>query len=117
MTYGDKTVQIRLTRKEAVPTPIKEWATEATLSWADDNARTLYVPTSFHGYEAMVTDTTYEVKEKRYRVMQLLITTDTQEHYELRVDMPKGTKDESRGHFLFTGARAHLKVGKAMVSP
>ncbi|MEU5641118.1 serine/threonine-protein kinase [Streptomyces milbemycinicus] len=117
VAYGDKTVQIRLTRKEAVPTTIKEWAAEATLSWADDNAQTLSVPTSFHGYEAMATDTTYEVKGKKYRAMQLLITTSAQEHYELRVDMPKGGKDESRGHLLFTGARARLKVGKTMVSP
>ena len=38
------------------------WATAANLSLADDNAQTLYVPTSFHGYQAMLTDTTYEVK-------------------------------------------------------
>ncbi|MGW3562581.1 serine/threonine-protein kinase [Streptomyces sp. NPDC000941] len=36
VAYGDKTVQLRLTSKEAVPTTIKEWASEATLSWADD---------------------------------------------------------------------------------
>ena len=49
--------------------------------------------------------------------MQLLIITNAREHYEMRVDMPKGTRDESRGHFLFTGAKARLKVGKTMVSP
>jgi hypothetical protein len=115
VVYGDKTVQLRLTREESVPSPIKAWAQEATLSWNDDNADTLFTPTSFHGYKAMLTDTTYEVKDERYRVMQLLIVTDAQEHYELRVDMPKGTAAEKKGTALFKGARARLEVGKAMV--
>lgn len=113
--YGDKTVQLRLTREEAVPTPMNAWADEATLAYADDFAKTLSEPTTFHGYEARLLDTEYEVKEKKYRVMQLLITTDANEYYELRVDMPKGTKDEKRGASLFEGARDRLKVGRSMV--
>jgi len=115
VVYGDGTVQLELTRQEDVPTPITKWAAEATTSWSDDNARTLNTPTSFHGYRAMLTDTTYEVKEKKYRVMQLLIITDRQEYYELRVDMPKGTRDEKRGTSLFKGARGRLEAGKTML--
>ncbi|GAA3032717.1 hypothetical protein [Streptomyces glomeratus] len=59
----------------------------------------------------MLTDTTYRVKEKRYRVMQLLVATRARALYTLRVDMPKGTPDERRGTSLFKGARARLKVG------
>ncbi|NGO48005.1 serine/threonine-protein kinase [Streptomyces ureilyticus] len=113
--YGDKTVELRLTREEAVPTPMDSWADEATLSYADDFAQTLSEPTTFHGYEARLLDTEYEVKEEKYRVMQLLITTDAKEYYELRVDMPKGTKDEKRGASMFEGARERLKVGRSMV--
>ncbi|NGO12250.1 serine/threonine protein kinase [Streptomyces sp. HC44] len=115
VVYGDKTVQLRLTREDAVPTPIESWADEATLSYADDSAKTLSGRTSFHGYEAMLLDTEYEVKEEKYRVMQLLIVTDAKEYYELRADMPKGTKDEKRGTSLFEGARDRLKVGRSMV--
>ncbi|WP_328769211.1 serine/threonine-protein kinase [Streptomyces sp. NBC_00286] len=113
--YGDKTVELRLTREDAVPTPMDSWAEEVTLSYADDFAKTLSEPTTFHGYEARFLDTEYEVKEEKYRVMQLLIATDAKEYYELRVDMPKGAKDEKRGASLFEGARDRLKVGKSMV--
>ncbi|GAA2620827.1 serine/threonine-protein kinase [Streptomyces vastus] len=113
--YGDETVQLRLTREEAVPTPINNWADEVTLSHTDDWADTLSSPTTFNGYTAMELDTEYGVKEEKFRVMQLLIVTDANEYYHLRVDMPKGTKDEKRGTSMFKGAIERLKVGKSMV--
>lgn len=64
----------------------------------------------------MLTDTTYTVGKKRYRVLQLLIVTAAREYYVLRVDMPKGTPDEKRGTSLFKGARDRLKVGKNMLT-
>lgn len=63
----------------------------------------------------MELDTEYGVKEEKFRVMQLLIVTDANEYYELRVDMPKGTDDEKRGTSMFQGALERLKVGKSMV--
>ncbi|MFJ8358820.1 protein kinase [Streptomyces sp. NPDC093984] len=114
VTYGDDTVRLRLTRETSVPTPLKAWARQATASWSADDPGTLYTPTSFHGDDAMLTDTTYTVGKKRYRVLQLLIVTAAREYYALRVDMPKGTPDEKRGTLLFKGARDRLKVGKDM---
>ncbi|MGW5606819.1 serine/threonine-protein kinase [Streptomyces sp. NPDC003753] len=114
VTYGDDTVRLRLTRETSVPTPLKAWARQATASWPADDPGTLYTPTSFHGEDAMLTDTTYTVGKKRYRVLQLLIATTAREYYVLRVDMPKGTPDEKRGTSLFKGARDRLKVGKDM---
>ncbi|MGW5663373.1 serine/threonine-protein kinase [Streptomyces sp. NPDC003758] len=115
VTYGDDTVRLRLTRETSVPTPLKAWARQATASLRADDPGTLYTPTSFHGDDAMLTDTTYTVGKKRYRVLQLLIVTTAREYYVLRVDMPKGTPDEKRGTSLFKGARDRLKVGKDML--
>ncbi|MFF4210574.1 serine/threonine-protein kinase [Streptomyces sp. NPDC001796] len=115
VAYGDDTVRLRLTRETTVPTPLKAWARQATASWAADDPGTLYTPTSFHGDDAMLTDTTYTVGKQRYRVLQLLIATAAREYYVLRVDMPKGTPDEKRGTSLFKGARDRLKVGKDML--
>jgi hypothetical protein len=116
VTYGDDTIRLRLTREKTAPTTLQAWARQATAAWPDgDDTNTLYTPTSFHGDAAMLTDTTYQVKEKRYRVMQLLIGTAAREYYALRVDMPKGTPDEKRGTDLFKGARARLKVGATML--
>ncbi|MGW1255039.1 hypothetical protein ACWD5Q_07525 [Streptomyces sp. NPDC002513] len=111
VTYGDDTVRLRLTREESAPTPLSAWARQATATWPGDDPHTLSTPTSFHGDDAMLTDTTYRVKEKRYRVLQLLVVTAAREFYALRVDMSKGTPDERSGALLFKGARGRLKVG------
>ncbi|MFJ5529636.1 protein kinase [Streptomyces sp. NPDC093261] len=115
VTYGDDTVRLRLTREESAPTPLTAWARQATSTWAGDDPHTLSAPTSYHGDDAMLTDTTYRVGEKRYRVLQLLVVTAAHEYYVLRVDMPKGTPDERRGTSLFKGARDRLKVGSTLL--
>ncbi|MGV9562032.1 protein kinase domain-containing protein [Streptomyces sp. NPDC003480] len=115
VTYGDDTVRLRLTREESAPTPLTAWARQATSTWAGDDPHTLSTPTSYHGDDAMLTDTTYRVGEKWYRVLQLLVVTAAHEYYVLRVDMPKGTPDERRGTSLFKGARDRLKVGSTLL--
>ncbi|MDT0461770.1 serine/threonine-protein kinase [Streptomyces gibsoniae] len=115
VTYGDDTVRLRLTREKSAPTPLTAWARQATASRPGDDAHTLSTPTSFHGDDAMLTDTTYRVGRKRYRVLQLLVVTAAHESYALRVDMPKGTPDERRGTALFKGARDRLKVGSTLL--
>ncbi|MFF4956620.1 serine/threonine-protein kinase [Streptomyces sp. NPDC001222] len=115
VTYGDDTVRLRLTREKSAPTTLTAWARQATASRPGDDAHTLSTPTSFHGDDAMLTDTTYRVGRKRYRVLQLLVVTAVHESYALRVDMPKGTPDERRGTALFKGARDRLKVGSTLL--
>ncbi|MGW4511430.1 protein kinase domain-containing protein [Streptomyces sp. NPDC004393] len=115
VTYGDDTVRLRLTREKSASTPLTAWARQATASWPGDDAHTLSTPTSFHGDDAMLTDTTYRVGRKQYRVLQLLVVTAARESYALRVDMPKGTPDERRGTALFKGARDRLKVGSTLL--
>ncbi|MGW2850434.1 serine/threonine-protein kinase, partial [Streptomyces sp. NPDC001215] len=117
VTYGDDTVRLRLTREKSAPTTLTAWARQATASRPGDDAHTLSTPTSFHGDDAMLTDTTYRVGRKRYRVLQLLVVTAVHESYALRVDMPKGTPDERRGTALFKGARDRLKVGSTHWAP
>ncbi|MFF7186146.1 serine/threonine-protein kinase [Streptomyces sp. NPDC008222] len=115
VTYGDDAVRLRLTREKSAPTPLKAWARQATAAWPGDDAHTLSTPTSFHGDDAMLTDTTYQVGRKRHRVLQLLVVTAAREFYALRVDMPQGTPDERRGTSLFKGARDRLKVGNTLL--
>ncbi|MET7473107.1 serine/threonine-protein kinase [Streptomyces sp. NPDC005648] len=71
-----------------------------------------YTATRFHGYEAVLADTTYGPDDTRSRAMALFIRTDDDRMYELRVDMPKGTPDEKQGTALFKGARERLVIGK-----
>ncbi|MFE0099679.1 serine/threonine-protein kinase [Streptomyces sp. NPDC059009] len=119
---GDGAVLVRLTRHAMGSTPALTWARQMGEFWKDNdnNARSNYTKTSFHGYDAAIADTTYDDDQRAVgdatRCMQLGIITDDQEFYELRVDMPKGTKEEKKGTGLFKGVRERLKIGKAMVN-
>ena len=90
-------------------------AVEAHDTWDGYNgdAHTQTTGTSFHGYDAVLADTTYDMDANPTRVMQLLILTDDGRMYELRVDMPKGTPDEKKGTAVFKGARGRLEIGKS----
>ncbi|MCF3122978.1 serine/threonine protein kinase, partial [Streptomyces arenae] len=109
-------LQVRLTKEDTVSTPAMTWAKQEASIWHDNDngARTNYTQTSFHGYDAVIADTTYD-DGTATRCMQLMIITDDQEYYELRVDMPKGTPEEKEGTALFKGARERLKVGEDMI--
>ncbi|MGW3120516.1 protein kinase domain-containing protein [Streptomyces sp. NPDC001107] len=110
----DARVTIRLTQWDRAPRSPMAQAQQAHAVWNRYNgdARTQYTRTTFHGYEAVQTDTTYSPGGTRVRVMQLMIRTDDGRMYELRVDMPKGTPAEKKGTTLFKGARDRLVIGK-----
>lgn len=115
VVYADdsETVQIRLTQWDKAPRSPMGQAKEAHAHWDSYNgdARTQYTRTSIDGYEAVLADTTYDMKEYPTRVMELMILTDDGRMYELRVDMPKGTADEKKGTAAFKGARDRLEIG------
>ncbi|MEV6171068.1 protein kinase [Streptomyces sp. NPDC051954] len=114
--YADdsETVQIRLTQWDKAPRSPMGQAQEAHAGWDSykGDARTQYTRTTVDGYEAVLADTTYDLKEYPTRVMELMILTDDSRMYELRVDMPKGTADEKKGTAAFKGARDRLEIGK-----
>ncbi|WP_210591497.1 serine/threonine-protein kinase [Streptomyces sp. GESEQ-35] len=113
--YADdsETVQIRLTQWDKAPRSPMGQAQEAHAGWDSykGDARTQYTRTTVDGHEAVLADTTYDLKEYPTRVMELMILTDDSRMYELRVDMPKGTADEKKGTAAFKGARDRLEIG------
>ncbi|MGP4014211.1 serine/threonine protein kinase, partial [Streptomyces sp. 4N124] len=115
VVYADdsETVQIRLTQWDKAPRSPMGQAKEAHAGWDRYNgdARTQYTRTSVDGHEAVLADTTYDLKEYPTRVMELMILTDDSRMYELRVDMPKGTADEKKGTAAFKGVRDRLEIG------
>ncbi len=110
----DSDITLRLTQWDKAPRSPMAQAQQAHAGWDSYNgdARTQYTRTSFHGYEAVLADTTYDLDESPTRVMELMILTDDSRMYELRVDMPKGTPKEKKGTALFKGARDRLEIGK-----
>ncbi|UPZ29446.1 protein kinase [Streptomyces sp. LRE541] len=108
---NDEVVQVRLTLWDKAPGSPMARARHQGETWAGyGESRTQYTPTSFHGYEAVLADTTYDTEGDLTRVMELMILTDDSRLYELRVDMPKGTADEKRGTAVFKGARERLEI-------
>ena len=107
VTYGTGALRVRLTEWDEAPTsPLAE-----AQSWADATSRPQYTRTSFRGNkDAVLADTTYERSGVLTRTMALVIRTADHRMYELRVDMPKGTRDEKKGTALFKGARARLTL-------
>jgi hypothetical protein len=107
VTYGTGALRVRLTEWDEAPTsPLAE-----AQSWGDDTSRPQYTRTSFRGNkDAVLADTTYEQAGVPTRTMALVIRTADHRMYELRVDMPKGTRDEKKGTALFKGARDRLAL-------
>jgi serine/threonine protein kinase len=109
--YGDEqggTVQVRLLLWDRAPGPPMDQVRNAPVVRGD----TQYSRTSVQGYEAALADTTYHLDEDPRRVMRVLIRTDDDRMYELRVDMPKGTPEEKEGTTVFEGARDRLGIVK-----
>ncbi|MEU2272541.1 serine/threonine-protein kinase [Streptomyces olindensis] len=110
--YGDArggTVQVRLLLWDRAPGSPMDEARKAHATWGE-KARTQYTRTSVQAYDAAIADTTYQQDEDTRRVMQVMIRTDDDRMYELRVDMPKGTPEEQEGTSLFQGARDRLGI-------
>ncbi|MEU0245796.1 serine/threonine-protein kinase [Streptomyces sp. NPDC006235] len=109
--YGDEqggTVQIRLLLWDRAPGSPMDQVRNAPVVRGD----TQYSRTSVQGYEAALADTTYHLDEDPRRVMRVLVRTDDDRMYELRVDMPKGTPEENEGTTVFEGARDRLRIVK-----
>ncbi|MFE9439729.1 serine/threonine-protein kinase [Streptomyces sp. NPDC006602] len=109
----DDTIQLRLTQWDKAPGSPMAQAQAAQDTWGsrDGDASTQKTRTSFHGYEAALADTTYDLDGHPARIMQLMIRTPDGRMYELRVDMPKGTPDEKKGTAVFKSARGRLEIG------
>ncbi|WP_215448585.1 serine/threonine-protein kinase [Streptomyces sp. ATCC 21386] len=113
VTYeGEKVVRVRLTQWDQAPASPMEQAKDATDIVAGDAKSTAqYTATSFHDQEAVLADTTHHLDGTPTRVMELIVRTEDDRMYELRVDMPKGTADEKKGTAVFKGARERLEIG------
>ncbi|MGP4044860.1 protein kinase domain-containing protein [Streptomyces sp. 2A115] len=110
---NEQIIQVRLTQWDEAPRSPMDEAKESADAWAGfGESKSRFTPTSFHGYEAVLVDTTYVNKGTPNRVMELMILTDDNRMYELRVDMPKGTANEKRGTAVFKGARGRLEIGE-----
>ncbi|MEU3611019.1 serine/threonine-protein kinase [Streptomyces sp. NPDC006872] len=110
--YSAGSVDVRLTLWDRAPgTPLAR-AVEAHETWKGyaQDARTQSTRTTFHGFEAVLADTTYGLDVTPTRVLQLFVLTADSRMYELRVDMPKGTPDEKQGTAVFEEARDRLEI-------
>ncbi|MFD5861860.1 serine/threonine-protein kinase [Streptomyces chartreusis] len=112
VVYDIGLVQVRLTQWDKSPRPLLEQAQEAHDIWDSYNhdASTQSTRTTFKGYDAVLSDTTYDKDVSPTRVMQLIVVTGDDRMYELRVDMPKGTPTEKKGTAVFKGARDRLEI-------
>ncbi|GAA2397577.1 serine/threonine-protein kinase [Streptomyces coeruleofuscus] len=107
--YGDEqggSVQVRLLLWDRALSSPMDQVRNAPVVRGD----TRYTRTSVQGYEAALADTTYHRGEDTRRVMRVMIRTDDDRMYELRVDMPKGTPGEKEGTSVFEGARDRLGI-------
>ncbi|MDQ0750723.1 serine/threonine protein kinase [Streptomyces africanus] len=109
--YGDEqggTVQVRLLLWDRAPGSPMDQVRNAPVVRGD----TQYTRTTVQGYEAALADTAYRLDDHPRRIMRVVIRTDDDRMYELRVDMPKGTPDEQEGTSVFEGARDRLEIVK-----
>ncbi|MFI6930023.1 protein kinase [Streptomyces sp. NPDC050287] len=111
--YSDEVISVYLSEWEKAPRSPMTEARQTPIGWeGHESLPGQYTRTSFHGDEAALADVTYDPDGRPpTRVMQLIIRTDDDRLYRLRVDMPKRTPDEKRGTALFKGARSRLKIG------
>ncbi|MEV5438570.1 serine/threonine-protein kinase [Streptomyces sp. NPDC052682] len=111
--YAKDAIHVRLTQWDRAPRSPLAQAEQAhrIRDGHQGDARTRYTRTSVQGYEAVLADTTYDLRRAPARVMELMIRTDDSRMYQLRVDMPKGTPEEKKGTAVFQGARDRLRIG------
>ncbi|AMW12402.1 serine/threonine protein kinase [Streptomyces qaidamensis] len=109
--YGDGptgTIRVRLLFWDRAPASPADQAVKTE----ETGGETRYTRTSVQGHEASLADTAYRRGETPRRLMRLVIRTDDDRMYELRVDMPKGTPEEEEGTSVFEGARDRLGIVK-----
>ncbi|MFC8140457.1 protein kinase [Streptomyces paradoxus] len=109
--YGDErtsTIEVRLLFWDTAPASPADQAGTAQ----ETGGETRYTRTSVQGHEAALADTTYRRGETPRRLMRLVVRTDDDRMYELRVDMAKGTPEEEEGTSVFEGARDRLGIVK-----
>ncbi|MEV6478698.1 serine/threonine-protein kinase [Streptomyces sp. NPDC051576] len=107
VTYGTGDLRVSLTEWDgAAPAPLVE-----AHSLGEGTSNPQYTRTSFRGNkDAVLADTVDKRSGVPTRVMALIVRTADHRMYVLRVDMPKGTRDEKKGTALFKGARARLTL-------
>nr|WP_222108648.1 serine/threonine-protein kinase [Streptomyces cupreus] len=109
--YAAGSVQVRLTQWDTAPgTPMSQAEQHAATWDFFEDPSTQYTETSFQGWDAVQSDSTYGEKDLRRRVMELFVRTDDGRLYELRVEMPKGTAEEKKGTAVFKAARDRLTI-------
>ncbi|MFI9750818.1 serine/threonine-protein kinase [Streptomyces collinus] len=109
--YGDGrtgTIEVRLLFWNKAPASPADQAVKRR----ETRGETRYTRTSVQGHEATLADTAYRRGETPRRLMRLVIRTDDDRMYELRVDMPRGTPEEEEGTSVFEGARDRLGIVK-----
>ncbi|MFD5948619.1 serine/threonine-protein kinase [Streptomyces collinus] len=109
--YGDGrtgTIEVRLLFWDKAPASPADQAVKTR----EAGGETRYARTSVQGHEAALADTAYRRGEAPRRLMRLVIRTDDDRMYELRVDMPRGTPEEAEGTSVFEGARDRLGIVK-----
>jgi hypothetical protein len=109
--YGDGrtgTIEVRLLFWDKAPASPADQAVKTR----ETGGETRYTRTSVQGHEAALADTSYRRGETARRLMRLVIRTDDDRMYELRVDMPRGTPEEEEGTSVFEGARDRLGIVK-----
>jgi serine/threonine protein kinase len=110
--YGDErtgTIEVRLLSWDKAPaaSPMDQ-----AMKAHDAGGETRYSRTRVQGHEAALADTAYHRGETPRRVMRVVVRTDDDRMYELRVDMPRGTPEEEAGTSVFEGARDRLGIAK-----
>jgi len=112
--YASGALQVRLSQWDVAPhSPLEEAKQSAAALGGPARSGSQYTETTYRGAPAVQADTTYERDGARARVMALIVRTEDNRMYELRVDMPKGTPGEKKGTALFKGARDRLVIGKS----
>ena len=108
---ADGAVQVRLTKWDKAPGTLMSQAEQhaATFEFFG-NARTRNTPTTFQGWEALRSDSTFGDEALRKRVVELFVRTDDGGLYELRVEMPEGAAEEKEGMAVFAGVRDRLDL-------
>ncbi|MFI8171273.1 serine/threonine-protein kinase [Streptomyces sp. NPDC085931] len=108
--YGDGrgSIQVRLLFWDRAPaSPMKQ-----ARRTPEAGGQTRYTRTTVQGYASALADTTYDRGEHHRRALRVLLRTDDDRMYELRVDMPAGTPEEREGTSLFRTARDRLGIAK-----
>ncbi|MFG2128171.1 serine/threonine-protein kinase [Streptomyces sp. NPDC048751] len=114
VVYGgeDGRIAVALLQWDEAPGTTQGQAEQSELWGEYEHSTPQYSRTTFDGDEAVLADTTYDPDGRPTRVLKLVVRTDANRMYELRVSMPKGTPEEKKGTAVFKGARDRLEIEK-----